>query len=141
MKTILLVKPIRDNKKPSLWSPLLNGLVKGLNPFLDNRIMFYKRVDILITNVSPNRHTIFFLLFQYKAFAAVFICPTVSIVVMGVRVSPHYSIRDMFRAGRYASIVVTIVILLFAHIYWPWLGISPLLRYLILYVQFNRFID
>ena len=54
--------------------------------------------------------------------------PSQSITHLVTYAAGYYSTRDMFRAGRYASIVVVVVILLFAHIYWPWIGISPLLR-------------
>jgi len=37
----------------------------------------------------------------------------------------YYTIRDMFKAGKYATLAVAVIILLFAHFYWPMLGVRP----------------
>lgn len=51
--------------------------------------------------------------------------PTQSITHLITYATGYYSTQDMFKAGTYATIVVTVIVLLMAHFYWPLLGITP----------------
>lgn len=52
--------------------------------------------------------------------------PTQSITHLITFAAGYYSTADMFKAGKYTSFLVAAIILLFAHLYWPLLGIPPL---------------